>query len=429
MDFVKIKGKDIQDCFMQMKMKYGPEAHVYNQRVVVEGGLMGTKLLSKKFYEIEIGIPEQQTSKDRVEKKLQDLKELLRQKSEDDTRKKSLHDLKPLVGEERPFVGIRPLEKEDSSLSLEVNSALNRSNLGLSIKDEISKKENLKTSSIVTESTYLKRLKERLISEGMSSDYIQELISKTDKHLSLVDKEKPSAVNEKFAEILEDRISIDSDLFAGTSRGKRKVIFFVGPTGSGKTTTVAKLAAKYFLHMGRMVSLYTTDNYKIAAIEQLKRYADTMDIPFYPVKDVKRLQEQLLRDGSELILVDTPGYNHKNQDFYSKIKQYREAFGEKDQIENILVLPATSSYSNLKSVMNAYETLGYKRIILTKIDEADYVSPVLELADQSSKTFSYFSLGQEVPFDIVSASKKAFSEIIVNPDKIKELKGDTVANS
>ena len=238
MDFVKIKGKDIQDCFMQMKMKYGPEAHVYNQRVVVEGGLMGTKLLSKKFYEIEIGIPEQQTSKDRVEKKLQDLKELLRQKSEDDTRKKSLHDLKPLVGEERPFVGIRPLEKEDSSLSLDVNSALNRSNLGLSIKDEISKKENLKISTNVTESTYLKRLKERLISEGMSSDYIQELISKTDKHLSLVDKEKPSAVNEKFAEILEDRISIDSDLFAGTSRGKRKVIFFVGPTGSGKTTTI-----------------------------------------------------------------------------------------------------------------------------------------------------------------------------------------------
>ncbi len=429
MDFVKIKGKDIQDCFMQMKMKYGPEAHVYNQRVVVEGGLMGTKLMSKKFYEIEIGIPEQQTSKDRVEKKLQDLKELLRQKSEDDTRKKSLHDLKPLVQEDRPFVGLRPLEKDEPLLPAEIISNSNRSNLGLSIKDEISKKENLKTFTTITESTYLKRLKERLISEGMSADYIQELISKTDKHLSVVDKEKPAAVNEKFAEILEDRISVDSDLFAGTSRGKRKVIFFVGPTGSGKTTTVAKLAAKYFLHMGRMVSLYTTDNYKIAAIEQLKRYADTMDIPFYPVKDVKRLQEQLLRDGSELILVDTPGYNHKNQDFYNKIKQYREAFGEKDQIENILVLPATSSYSNLKSVMGAYETLGYKRIILTKIDEADYVSPVLELADSNSKAFSYFSLGQEVPFDIVSASKKTFSEIVVSPDKIKELRGDTVANS
>ena len=424
MDFVKIKGKDIQDCFMQMKMKYGPEAHVYNQRVVVEGGLMGTKLMSKKFYEIEIGIPEQQTSKDRVEKKLQDLKELLRQKSEDDTKKKSLHDLKPIADENRAFSGLKPLERDEPVLSPE----LNRSNLGLSIKDEISKKENAKSFTSITESTYLKRLKDRLISEGMSADYIQELIHKTDKHLSVVDKEKPSAVNEKFAEILEDRISIDSDLFAGTSRGKRKVIFLVGPTGSGKTTTIAKLAAKYFLHMGRMVSLYTTDNYKIAAVEQLKRYADTMDIPFYAVKDVKRLQEHLLRDGSELILVDTPGYNHKNPEFYNKIKQYRDAFGEKDQIENILILPATSSYSNLKSVIGAYETVAYKRIILTKLDEADYVSSILELADMNSKTFAYFSLGQEVPFDIIPANKKTLSEIVVNPDKIKELRGDVVTS-
>ncbi|MBK8398637.1 MAG: flagellar biosynthesis protein FlhF [Leptospiraceae bacterium] len=428
MDFVKIKGKDIQDCFMQMKMKYGPEAHVYNQRVVVEGGLMGTKLMSKKFYEIEIGIPEQQTSKDRVEKKLQDLKELLRQKSDDDTRKKSLHDLKPIVTEERAFAGIRPIEKDEPNLTTEMSSVINRNNLGLSIKDEIGKKENAKSITTGTDSSYLKRLKDRLISEGMTNDYLQDLISKTDKHLSVVDKEKPSAVNEKFAEIIEDRISIDSDLFSGTGRGKRKVIFFVGPTGSGKTTTIAKLAAKYFLHMGRMVSLYTTDNYKIAAVEQLKRYADTMDIPFYAVKDVKRLQEQLLRDGSELILVDTPGYNHKNQDFLNKIKQYRDAFGDKDQIENILVIPATSSYSNLKSVIGAYESTGYKRLILTKIDEADYVSSVLELADISNKVFAYFSLGQEVPFDIISASKKSFSEIVVNPDKIKELKGDMVVS-
>ncbi|HMV41669.1 MAG TPA: flagellar biosynthesis protein FlhF [Leptospiraceae bacterium] len=423
MDFVKIKGKDIQDCFMQMKMKYGPEAHVYNQRVVIEGGIMGTKLLSKKFYEIEIGIPEQQTSKDRVEKKLQDLKELLRQKSEDDTRKKSIHDLKPLLQDEKSYSVFKSLEKEEDAI---VDTNQNQSkNLGLSIKDEITKKDSGKNNA--NESTYLKRLKERLISEGMTLDFLQELIIKTDKHLSSIDKEKPSAVNDKFAGILEDRISVDSDLFTGTSRGKRKVIFFIGPTGSGKTTTVAKLAAKYFLHMGRMVSLYTTDNYKIAAIEQLKRYADTMDIPFYPVKDVKRLQEQLLRDGSELILVDTPGYNHKNQDFANRMKQYKDAFSEKDQIENILILPATSSYSNMKSVIAAYESIGFKRIILTKIDEADYVSPVLELADLNNKSFAYFSLGQEVPFDIVAASKKTLSEIVVYPDKIKDLKGDTVA--
>ena len=185
-------------------------------------------------------------------------------------------------------------------------------------------------------------------------------------------------LNEKIAEILEDRISVDSDLFSGTGRGKRKIVFLVGPTGSGKTTTIAKLAAKYFLHMGRMVSLYTTDNYRIAAIEQLKRYADTMEIPFFAVKDNLKFKEKLSRDGSELILIDTAGYNHKNPDFLQKMQSYHDAFSDRDSIENILVVPSVMSTSNMKSVMDAYENVGYKRMILSKMDEADYISSALE---------------------------------------------------
>ncbi|MCE9499443.1 MAG: AAA family ATPase, partial [Leptospira sp.] len=229
-------------------------------------------------------------------------------------------------------------------------------------------------------------------------------------------------------ELLIERISVDPDLFSGAGRGKRKIVFFVGPTGSGKTTTIAKLAAKYYLHMGRAVSLYTTDNYRIAAIEQLKRYADTMDIPFYAVKEIKKFREALLRDGSELILIDTAGYSHRNAEFYSKMKAYEEAFSEKDEVENILVISGTSSYSNTKSVMNAYEETGYKRVILTKLDETDYVGSFLELADKYSKTFAYFSTGQEVPFDIASTDKKLFAEIVINPEKIKEIKGESFAS-
>ena len=117
MDFVKIRGKDIQDCFMQMKMKYGPEAHVYEQRVVTEGGLFGSKFLAKKYVEIEIGVPEQQTSKERVEKKLQDLKELLRQKSEDEPKRKSLDDIKPILQREKDKKNPPPppvIEEENS---------------------------------------------------------------------------------------------------------------------------------------------------------------------------------------------------------------------------------------------------------------------------------------------------------------------------
>ncbi|MCX7999275.1 MAG: flagellar biosynthesis protein FlhF, partial [Leptospiraceae bacterium] len=300
MDFVKIRGKDIQDCFMQMKMKYGPEAHVYEQRVVTEGGLFGSKLFAKKYVEIEVGVPEQQTSKDKVEKKLQDLKELLKQKSEDEPKKKTLNDIQPLLSREKEALLPKedPKNSEDSDFPLEEDflpsSKLldNKEINPISLKEEAPKSYRSSFDSI-----YLNRLRERFMKEGMSSDYASEIIQKADFHLSYIDKAKNSIVCERVASILEERVSVDSDLFSGVSRGKRKIIFLVGPTGSGKTTTIAKLAAKYFLHMGRMVSLYTTDNYRIAAIEQLKRYADTMEIPFQAVKDLKKFRESLQRDG------------------------------------------------------------------------------------------------------------------------------------
>ncbi len=432
MDFVKIRGKDIQDCFMQMKMKYGPEAHVYEQRVVTEGGLFGSKLFAKKYVEIEIGVPEQQTSKDKVEKKLQDLKELLKQKSEDETKKKTLNDIQPLLSKEKESFLYKenlnslqedsdfPLEEEISQVSSPSSKHLTETKeLDLSFKEEVAKNHRVTFDSI-----YLNRLRERFIREGMSSEYAIEIIQKADFHLSYIDKTKNSIVCEKVASILEERVSVDSDLFSGTPRGKRKIVFLIGPTGSGKTTTIAKLAAKYFLHMGRMVSLYTTDNYRIAAIEQLKRYADTMEIPFQAVKDIKKFKESLQRDGSELILIDTAGYNHKNPDFYSKMEMYSEAFSSNDEVENILVFSATASYSNLKSVLEAYEKIGYKRIITTKLDEAEFLSSVLELADINNKAFAYFSIGQEVPFDIVPASKKLLAELVVYPEKIKDIKGE-----
>ncbi|MEM7183613.1 MAG: flagellar biosynthesis protein FlhF [Spirochaetota bacterium] len=416
MDFVKIRGKDIQDCFMQMKMKYGPEAHVYEQRVISEGGLFGTKFMAKKTYEIAIGIPEQQTSKDRVEKKLKDLKELLRQKTNREDKKKSLNDIKPLYDKEKPRYK-RQTRKEEQS------------DIGMSLKDEVLKQNEAPAIENIREfdSIHLFRLKERLVNEGLKADYAEEIIRKADKHLSFIEKSKNSAVLDKAMHVMEERISVDSDLFSGIKRGQRKVIFFIGPTGSGKTTTIAKLAAKYFLHQGRMVSLYSTDNYRIAAIEQLKRYADTMDIPFYTAKDIKKFKETILRDGSELLLIDTAGYSHKNPDFLPKMKMYNEAFSENDVVENLLVLSGTVSYNNAKSVMEAYDKLDYKRLILTKLDETDYVAPFAELADIKGKAFSYFSTGQEVPFDIIPADKTALAEMVIYPDKIRDTKGEVFA--
>ena len=419
MDFVKIKGKDIHDCFMQMKMKYGAEAHVYNQRVVMEGGLMGTKLMAKKMYEIEIGIPEQQASKDRVEKKLKDLKELLKQKSSEDTKKKKLSELNSLT-EEKKISSIAVLEKEEEFEEV-IEEDKPSLPLILSIKDELVRKETEQVK-IFEYSIHLQKLYERFLKENLSEDFLKQVLNKTDKHLSTVDKEKSNKVNDKFEEILEEKISVDSDLFSGAGRGKRKVIFFHGPTGSGKTTAIAKLAAKYFLHQGRMVSIYTTDNQKIAGTEQLKRYSETMDINFNTVRDKKKFQEMLNRDGAELILIDTAGLSHKTNDFFTKLNLYKESFSEKDVVETILVLPANLSKSSAKSIIEAFDTIKYNRVLISKLDEAEEFGHLVELLDKYNKTFCYLSIGQEVPFDMIPSTKTLNSKLFMDINVIKELK-------
>ncbi|RHX80176.1 flagellar biosynthesis protein FlhF [Leptospira yasudae] len=427
MEFAKIRGKSYQDCLMEMKMKYGSEATVISQTVVTEGGVMGTGLLAKKMIEIQIGIPEKQASREKIERKLQDLKDLLKQKSYNAPaeRKKTLQTLKPLS---------RTLEEKEAATAVAEDSweiediTTEPERVGLSFEKELFDKTSparRETSPVRgRKDSPLTRLGEKWVREGMSQGYVDELLSKIEERLSPIDQGRNHAVSERAVEILKERVSVDPDLFRGTGKNQRKVVFLVGPTGSGKTTSVAKLAAKYFLHMGRSVSLYTTDNYRIAAIEQLKRYADTMGMPFYPVKDIKKFKETLARDGSELILIDTAGYSHRNMEQLERMNSYLSCFGEKDSVENLLVLSATSSYHHTSAVLKAYESLNYRRILLTKLDEADFLGGFLELADTYSKSFTYYSVGQEVPFDILPAEKNLMAECVVTPEKIAELRGE-----
>ncbi|PKA10954.1 flagellar biosynthesis protein FlhF, partial [Leptospira meyeri] len=276
MDFVKIRGKDLQDCIMQMKMKYGPEAHLYDQRVITEGGLFGTGLMAQRMYEIDVGVPEKQNSKERIERKLKDLKELIKQKQKTESLPES-----SLVGigSNQSSVGNFPLRKKNIDAVRPFSERRRRQNppvyeieaeeerpvVGLSIseaKDSMFEMATPSKQRTPERHPHIQRLIDRLLNEGMSSNFLEEMAIALERRLSAVDLARYANVTEKAVTYLEERIQIDSDLFSGTPRGKRKVIFFVGPTGSGKTTSIAKLAAKYSLHMGKKVSLYTTDNYR-----------------------------------------------------------------------------------------------------------------------------------------------------------------------
>lgn len=184
-----------------------------------------------------------------------------------------------------------------------------------------------------------------------------------------------------------------------------KVVFFVGPTGVGKTTTIAKLAANYSLNEGKRVGLISADTYRIAAVEQLRTYCDILGLPIEVIYEAKEITSAIERlKGKDLILVDTAGRSHRND---SQIKELQELLNEVEDKEIYLVVSCTSKNSDLKDIVKTYEFLNDYRIILTKLDEATTYGTILNTVVHTKRPLSYVTTGQSVPDDIefISADK------------------------
>lgn len=184
----------------------------------------------------------------------------------------------------------------------------------------------------------------------------------------------------------------------------RKVVFFVGPTGVGKTTTIAKIASKYKLNEHKKVAFITSDTYRIAAVEQLNTYANILDVPVRVVYTEDELKNALDEfKNYDLILVDTTGRSHKNKEqriniinLYNSVKQE-----ERDmESEVFLVLSVTTKYKDLISIAKAYEKLGDYKLLFTKLDETGALGNILNIKLLTGAHLSYTTAGQNVPDDI-----------------------------
>jgi flagellar biosynthesis protein FlhF len=213
----------------------------------------------------------------------------------------------------------------------------------------------------------------------------------------------------------EHGLKIAEDLLKGTfiegNKQERRVKVFLGPTGVGKTTTLAKLAARYSMEQKKSVGLITMDTYRIAAVEQLKTYARIMGLPLEVVtgKETFRQSIERLHD-KECILVDTPGKGREEMDHLSKLKDM--FIGDWDMEKNLL-LSLTSSRENMMDVVGRFSTIGYDNIILTKLDECTHCGILCDVIERASKPVSYISTGQNVPQDIEQTNPVRLAEIIM----------------
>ncbi|GAE36047.1 hypothetical protein [Halalkalibacter akibai] len=182
----------------------------------------------------------------------------------------------------------------------------------------------------------------------------------------------------------------------------KKIINLVGPTGVGKTTTIAKLAAFCVLKKQKKVALITTDTYRIAAVEQLKTYAKILNIPLevaYSIDDFKRAIDQFKH--YDLVLVDSAGRNFRNQLY---VEELNKVIDFKQDAQTYLVLSLTSKYEDMKEILAQFDLISIQKVILTKKDETSTYGAMLNIPLELGKGIAYVTTGQNVPDDIVEAS-------------------------
>ncbi len=183
---------------------------------------------------------------------------------------------------------------------------------------------------------------------------------------------------------------------------KPKVVFFVGPTGVGKTTTIAKIASEFKLNQKRRVALFTADTYRIAAQQQLSVYGELMQIDVVVIYEQDDINEKISEKYSryDLILVDTTGFSHRDEEQRASIAALLSSLSDKYDKQVYLLLSATTKYRDLKEIVDTYKEFTDFDLIFTKLDETNVHGNVLNIRLYADKLLSYVTTGQSVPSDI-----------------------------
>jgi flagellar biosynthesis protein FlhF len=201
-----------------------------------------------------------------------------------------------------------------------------------------------------------------------------------------------------------------------TLDGTRRVVALVGPTGVGKTTTVAKLAANFKLTQGARVGLVTVDTYRIAAVEQLKTYAEIIDLPLAVANDPGDMARALEDLGNvDLVFIDTAGRSPRDEVRIRELAEFL-ALARPDEVH--LVLSAVAGQRSLRAAVDRFAMVKIDRLILTKLDEADSLGGALAVLAMSGRPISYLTTGQAVPDDIEPADRTRLARLILKQEDL-----------
>ncbi|WP_078547100.1 flagellar biosynthesis protein FlhF [Litchfieldia alkalitelluris] len=240
----------------------------------------------------------------------------------------------------------------------------------------------------------------------LESDITESLISSL---LSYWYKNKEQVEQKELLEYLKDLLLKKiSPIGMGGIDYQKKYVTVVGPTGVGKTTTLAKMAAEAILKDKKKVAFITTDTYRIAAIEQLKTYAKILDVPIevsYNIEDFRKAKEKF--EDFDLVFIDTAGRNFRKQQYVNDLKQIIDF---NDDVERYLVLGVTSKYIDMMNIYHQFSIIKISKVIFSKVDETGNHGQMVNFMLKNNIGAAYITTGQNVPDDISEATP----EMIIN---------------
>ncbi len=380
----KFQGKTEEEALQKAKEAMGNNVVIMNKKTIKKAGILGffskpvveiTAAL-EEVYEAKPAQPKTEIAQNRAERAA-DIIATFSEKTQGKTKE------------------TEALEEKIDTLQSLLMQQLHQEEKEEKEQEKITKEEAEEVSEERLAITKL--IYNKMVENEVDEKYVNQIMGEIEKTLK-----SDCSVDQTLSSIYQKMIlKLGQPKSIEWTEGERKVVFFIGPTGVGKTTTIAKIASKFSLEENAKVALVTADTYRIAATEQLRTYANILNIPFRVVYNGEDLTEAMkVFDDYDLILVDTSGHSSKNLEQLDETKKLMNSIKDQEDIMAYLVLSTTTKYRDLLNIVDAYKDIPDYRLIFTKLDETSCLGNILNMKLYTGADLSYVTDGQNVPDDI-----------------------------
>ncbi len=381
------------EAIMLAKEELGKEAIVMNIKTVSPKGIY--RLFRKPVVEITAAVDENITYKNERGRS---------QAVAAPPRKQVFADIIYDEDEDKP--GLKP-DSAPSAIEEKLNNLQSLLEKQLNEKEkQTAPKEEEKTAQSGKNLACIQLIYNQLVSNEVDEKYANQIISETEGHLM-----KDASMDNILANIYQKIILKLGQPRVIENVGKTpKFVFFIGPTGVGKTTTIAKIASQFKVNEKARIAFLTADTYRIAAVEQLRTYANILGIPLkviYSEEEMRQAREEF--SDYDILFVDTAGRSHRSREQRDDIETLISSIPEGER-EIYLVLSATTKYRDLIKITEAYSEILNYNLIFTKLDETGSIGNLFNLRMLTDAPLSYASFGQNVPDDIAKVDTQSIAK-------------------